>query len=163
MEAGNFLGFMLTSRGIEGNPYKCREILDMASPRSVKDVQQLIRIAALSNFLPASAKRCLPMFKILKKQDSFNWTQECDAFQELKASLASPPVLTKPIMGDTLVLYLTVADEAVSVVLIREEAKDQFPIYFVSRALHGAEVNYQRLEKVAFALLIASRKLRPYF
>jgi hypothetical protein len=44
-----------------------------------------------------------------------------------------------------------------------QEGKDQFPIYFVSRALQGVEINYQRLEKVAFALLIASRKLRPYF
>jgi hypothetical protein len=71
MEAGKFLGFMLTSRGIEANPDKCRAILDMTSPGTVKDIQQLTgRIAALSRFLPASAKRCLPMFKILKKQDS---------------------------------------------------------------------------------------------
>jgi hypothetical protein len=104
------------------------------------------------------------MFKILKKQDSFNWAQECeDAFKELKVSLASPPVQTKPIAGDILIHYLAVEDEAVSAVLIREEGKDQFPIYFVSKALQGAELNYQRLEKVAFALLIASRKLRPYF
>ena len=98
MEAGKFLGFMPTSRGIEDNPNKCRAILDMASLKSVKDVQQLTRrIAALSRFLPASAKRCLPMFKILMKQDSFNWTQECeDAFQEVKASLASLPVLIEP-------------------------------------------------------------------
>ena len=82
MEADKFLGFMLTSRDIEANPDKCRAILDMTSPKSVKDVQQLTRrIAALSRFLPASAKRCLPMFKALKKQDSFEWTRECeDAF-----------------------------------------------------------------------------------
>ena len=104
------------------------------------------------------------MFKILKKQDSFEWTQECEvAFQELKASLASPHVLTKPMAGDTLILYLAVADEAVSGVLIREEGKDQFPIYFVSKVLQGAELNYQRLEKVVFVLLMASRKLRSYF
>ena len=102
MEAGKFLGFMLTSCGIEANLDKCRAILDMTSPKTVKDVQQLTgRIAGLSHFLPASAKRCLPMFKALKKQDSFEWTQECeDAFQELKVSLASPTVLTKP-MGVT--------------------------------------------------------------
>ena len=106
MEAGKFLGFMLTSRGIEANSEKCRAILDMTGPKKVKDVHQLTRrIAALSRFLPASAKRCLPMFKVLKKQDSFKWTQECeDAFRKLKVSLASPPVLTKPMAGDTLTL-----------------------------------------------------------
>jgi hypothetical protein len=92
MEASKFLGFMHTSRGIEANPDKCRGILDMTSHKMVKDVQQLMgRIAALSCFFPASAKRCLPMFTALKKQDSFKWTQECEeAFQELKVSLASP-------------------------------------------------------------------------
>jgi hypothetical protein len=76
VEAGKFLGFMLTNRGIEANPDKCRAILDMSSPKTVKDVQQLTgRVAALSRFLPISAKRCLPMFKALKKQDSFEWTQ----------------------------------------------------------------------------------------
>jgi hypothetical protein len=66
-------------------------------------------------------------------------------------------------MGNTLIIYLTVVDEVVSVVLIREEGKSQLPIYFVSRALQGVEVNYQQLEKVAFALFISFRKLRPYF
>jgi hypothetical protein len=68
MEAGKFLGFMLTSRGIKANPNKCREILDMTSPRTIKDVQQLTgRIVALSRFLSTSVKHCFPMFKILKK------------------------------------------------------------------------------------------------
>jgi hypothetical protein len=87
------------------------------------------------------------MFKILKKQDSFNWTQECeDPFRELKVSLASPPVLTKPIAGDTLILYLVVTDEVVSV-LILEEGKDQFPIYFVSKALQGLSWTTNGLKK----------------
>jgi hypothetical protein len=61
------------------------------------------------------------MFKTLKNQDSFKWAKECeDAFKELKVSLASPPVLTKPIAGDILILYLVVADEAASAVLIWE-------------------------------------------
>jgi hypothetical protein len=44
--------------------------------------------------------------------------------------------------GDTLILYLAVAHEAMSGVLIREEGKGQFPIYFVSKVLQG-ELNYQ--------------------
>ncbi|XP_027362569.1 uncharacterized protein LOC113870170 [Abrus precatorius] len=54
---GKFLGFMLSKRGIEANPDKCRAIIDMASPRNVKDVQQLTgRIAALARFLPIMAE-----------------------------------------------------------------------------------------------------------
>jgi hypothetical protein len=36
-------------------------------------------------------------------------------------------------------------------------------VYFVSKALHGAEERYPQIEKLAFALIMASRKLRPYF
>jgi hypothetical protein len=47
VQAGKFLGFMLTNRGIEANPEKCQAIIDMRSPETVKEVQQLTgRIAA---------------------------------------------------------------------------------------------------------------------
>ncbi|XP_020963591.1 uncharacterized protein LOC107646053 [Arachis ipaensis] len=48
-------------------------------------------------------------------------------------------------------------------VLVREEGKVQQPIYFVSKALQGAELRYSKLEKLALALLTSSRRLRQYF
>ena len=48
-------------------------------------------------------------------------------------------------------------------VLIREENDTQKPIYFTSRTLQGAELRYQQLERVALALISATRKLKPYF
>lgn len=48
-------------------------------------------------------------------------------------------------------------------VLIREENKVQFPIYFVSKMLLDAEIRYSMIEKVAFVVIVAARKLRPYF
>jgi len=56
-----------------------------------------------------------------------------------------------------------VSTSAVSSALVREEAGVQRPIYFISKALRGAEERYPRIEKLAFALMISSRKLRPYF
>ena len=52
---------------------------------------------------------------------------------------------------------------AVSVALIREENRAQLPIYYVSQAFQGAEVKYPRMEKIVFALIVASRKLCLYF
>ena len=52
---------------------------------------------------------------------------------------------------------------AVSSALIREEGRVQKPVYYTSRALRGAEARYPQIEKLAFALIIASRKLRHYF
>jgi hypothetical protein len=36
-------------------------------------------------------------------------------------------------------------------------------MYFTSKALHGAEERYPRIEKLAFALIVSTRRLRPYF
>ena len=64
VEAGKFLGFMLTNRDIDATRDKCRAILDMTSPRMVKDVQQLTeRVAA---YLASSQSRQSVAFPCLK-------------------------------------------------------------------------------------------------
>ncbi|XP_020963402.1 uncharacterized protein LOC110265013 [Arachis ipaensis] len=56
-----------------------------------------------------------------------------------------------------------VTDDALTTVLVREKAKAQQPIYFVSKALQGVELRYSKLEKLTLALLTSSRRLRQYF
>ena len=51
----------------------------------------------------------------------------------------------------------------VSATLIQEEDKRQLPVYYVSQAFQGVEAKYPRIEKIAFALIVVSRKLRQYF
>ncbi|XP_072084556.1 uncharacterized protein [Arachis hypogaea] len=165
MEAGKFLGFMITQRGVEANPEKCRAVLQMKSPGCIKDVQRLAgRLTALSRFLGASAARALPFFNLMKKGMTFEWTPACEeAFSHFKQILAAPPVLGKPKAGEPLYLYLSVTEEALATVLVREEGKTQQPVYFVSRVLQGPELKYSKLEKLALALLVSSRRLRQYF
>ena len=62
-----FIGFLLSQRGIEANPEKVRVILEMTSPRTVKEVQKLTgRIAAFNRFVSKATDKCLPFFKTLK-------------------------------------------------------------------------------------------------
>ncbi|KAL2246834.1 UNVERIFIED_CONTAM: Retrovirus-related Pol polyprotein from transposon [Sesamum indicum] len=162
---GKFLGYMVSERGIEANPEKIEAILNLKSPTSIKEVQKLTgRIASLNRFISRSADRNLHFFKILRKVKGFNWTEECEqAFQELKTYLRSPPLLANPREGDVLYLYLAVSDNAVSSVLIKEEGKVQNPVYYVSKMLQGAETRYAEIEKLALAVVVTARKLRPYF
>ena len=135
----------------------------MVSPRTIKEVQKLnSRIATLNRFVPIATDKCLLFFKTLKQ--AFAWTDECEAaFQDLKRYLSIPPFLSPSKEGENLYLYLAVSTTAVGAALIREEAKKQLPVYYVSQAFQGAEFNYPRIEKTAFALIVASRKLRQYF
>ncbi|KAK3002009.1 hypothetical protein RJ639_022183 [Escallonia herrerae] len=95
---------------------------------------------------------------------NFEWTAECQtSFEALKEYLTAPPLLSKPLAEEELFLYLAIAESAVSAMLVRNQNSKQLPIYYVSKVLQGAELRYPDTEKLAFALLIAARKLRPYF
>ena len=83
-------------------------------------------------------------------------------FQDLKAYLTTAPLLSPSVLGEELYLYLAITPHAVSSVLVREEGRVQKPVYYTSRALKGAEARYPQIEKLAFALITASRKLRHY-
>jgi len=81
----------------------------------------------------------------------------------LKEYLMNPPLLSQPLEGEILYLYLVeilylylvVSLSAVSSALIREGADVQRPIYFTSKALQGAEERYLRIENLAFALIVS--------
>ena len=77
--------------------------------------------------------------------------------------MSSPPLLSLSKEGETLYLYLAVSASTVSAALIREEGKKQLPVYYVSQAFQRAESRYLRIKKIAFALIVALRKLRQYF
>ncbi|KAK2425775.1 hypothetical protein QL285_024519 [Trifolium repens] len=165
VQAGKFLGFMLTRRGIEANPEKCQAIINMRSPTSVKEVQQLTgRIAALSRFLSCAGEKSCHFFSALKKGERFTWNDQCEAaFGKLKEFLSSPPVLTRPRQGTPLTLYLAVSDSALSSALVQEVGGEEKPVYFVSKTLRGAELRYQKLEKLSLAVIVPARRLRQYF
>ena len=119
-------------------------------------------VAALNRFVSKATDKCLPFFRVLRK--SFEWTDECQkAFDDLKKYLSSPPLLSPSIPGEELYLYIAVSQAAVSATLVRDEGGSQQLVYFVSRVFRGAEERYPRMEKLAFALITAARKLKPYF
>ncbi|GAU40449.1 hypothetical protein TSUD_397690 [Trifolium subterraneum] len=132
VKAGKFLGFYLTERGIEANPDKCRAFFDYPTSKSKKSIQTLNgMLTSMARFVAKSAQHALPLFKLLRKETTFEWTEECEgALQHLKRALSEPPVLTRPVEGEKLYLYLAVASEAISAVLIRETEQGQNPVYF---------------------------------
>ena len=81
----------------------------------------------------------------------------------MKAYLFAPPLLSPSQPGEELFLYLAVSSVVVSIALIREEERVQKPVYYASRAFCEAEERYPPMEKHAFALVTAARKLKMYF
>ena len=76
VSSGQFLGFMVSQRGIEANPDKIQAILNMEPPKNIKEVKSLTgRVAALNRFVLKATDKCLPFFKVLRKE--FKWTDKC--------------------------------------------------------------------------------------
>jgi hypothetical protein len=143
----------------------------MKAPTCIKDVQKLTGcMAALNRFISKLGERGLPFFKLLEHQEKFVWTPEADqALAQLKDFLSKPPVLTTPRKGEQLLLYLAATTQVVSTAIIVERQEDghaypvQRPVYFVSEVLSESKARYQPVQKLLYAVLITSWKLRHYF
>ncbi|GKB34340.1 reverse transcriptase domain-containing protein [Tanacetum coccineum] len=136
--------------------------------RTLKDIQSLNgKLAALNQFLSKGTKRSLAFFKALKgceDKKSIQWTYEADkALEKMKKLIQALPTLTAPRVGETLTMHLATSKESISVVLAAKRNERWTPIYFVSRVLQGAKLNYPALEKLVLALVHAARRLRRYF
>ena len=96
----------------------------MKSPVRVHDVQKLTGfVAALSRFISRLGEKALPLYRLMKKSDKFEWTPEADAaFVELKALLSTQPVLAAPISKEPLLLYIAAIGQ-VSVWYLRLSGK----------------------------------------
>jgi hypothetical protein len=104
----------------------------------------------------------------LKGKCKIEWGHEqSKAFAELKAYIVKMAILSPPLPSEPLFLYVAASKVVVSVVLMREvdseKGKYQSPVYFVSEALSGSKLLYSELEKIAYTVLMATRKLRHYF
>nr|GEV12183.1 reverse transcriptase domain-containing protein [Tanacetum cinerariifolium] len=135
---------------------------------TIKEVQSLNgKLASLNRFLSESAEKSLPLFQTLKKcikKSDFRWTTEAEqAFQQLKKHLSALPMLAAPRSQEELIMYLSATHRAISAVLLTERGTVQTPVYFISRALQGPELNYSPIEKLVLSLVFAAKRLRRYF
>jgi hypothetical protein len=169
--SGNLVSYMVSQRGIDPNLEKMSAITKMKPPKSLHDVQKLMGcMAALCRFISWLCVRGLPFFKLLKKQDKFQWTKEAqEAFEDLRKYLITPPTLVALEPHETLQLYISATSNVVSTTIVVEQGelgtnhKIQYPAYFISKVLSDSKNLYFHIMKLAYALLITSRELPHYF
>jgi hypothetical protein len=98
----------------------------------------------------------------------FQWgVEQQQAFEDLRNYLEETAVMSKPSPKAELLLYIAATDTAVSAALVEERMEadtlKQLPIYYIFEALSGSKLFYSEMEKMAYAVVMAKRKLRHYF
>ncbi|GJU71914.1 reverse transcriptase domain-containing protein [Tanacetum coccineum] len=140
---GMFLGYTINPEGIKPCPDKTEAVLQLPSPRTIKEVQSLNgKLASLNRFLSKSAEKSLPLFKALKKcikKRDFHWMPEAEqAFKQLKQHLSELPLLVAPKLKEELIIYMSASHRAISAVLMTERVMVQMPVYFVAEIFLSA-------------------------
>ena len=137
----------------------------MKAPKTLNELQKLNRrITALRRFILCLAKKCLPLFRVLKNSKKFEWNNDYQsAFEEIQKFLISPPLLSRPIPDEPLYLYLSIGYESIASVLVWEEGSHQYLVYYVSKILRGAKIQYTKLDKLVMIVVHTSKKLCQYF
>ena len=120
VEWGEFLGFILTHRGIDANPNKCQTIMIMWNSRNLKEIQILIdHLTSLSHFLLRLTEKINPILKLIKKVKRFDWYNTCEeAFSKIKTSISSPSTLNN-FCWDNNYEYMYLWEEMVSIALMQ--------------------------------------------
>ena len=123
-------------------------------------------MAALSRFISRLGEKALPLERLLRRSEHFEWTDSATTgLEEIKAILATNPVLAAPNISEPMLLYIGATYQVVSAMLIVERETDghKFPlqksVYYVSTVLTPCKSRYPHYQKIAYAVFMASRKV----
>ena len=102
--------------------------------------------------------------RLLKQDTPFVWDEIAQlAFEALKKSLLSAPLLCPPDYSQDFILYLAASESTIGVVLVQEDDKIQeHVIYYLNHALADPELRYSHVEKLALAAVYVVQRLRHY-
>ncbi|CAL9021113.1 unnamed protein product, partial [Prunus brigantina] len=159
------LGHVISSKGIEVDKAKIDLIASMPSPTSVKEVRSFLGHAGFyRRFIKDFSKIARPLCNLLAKDMDFAFDQDCEnAFNALKKMLTTAPIIIPPDWSLPFELMCDASDYAhQQAVLGQRVDKKPHAIYYASRTLNDAQLNYSTTEKELLAVIFALEKFRSY-
>ncbi|XP_070011344.1 uncharacterized protein [Nicotiana sylvestris] len=155
VQDGLVLGYQVSSKGIEVDRAKVDVIEKLPPPTSVKTIRSFLGHAGFyRRFIRDFSKIVNPLCKLLEKDHPFLFSNDCKvAFEKLKKRLVTAPIIIAPDWEQPFEFMCDASDYAVGAVLGQRKDKLMHPIYYASRTLSVAQLNYTVFEKEMLAVV----------
>ena len=159
------LGFTVSAQGIRPQRDKVQAISDLVAPTDVKGVRSFLgMVGYYRQCITGFATLALPLTELTKIRQPFIWgPEQQEAFNVLKLALVSSPILAHPDPTRPYTLYTDASDKAIGAILVQTDAHSiERVIAYLSHKLSGTQLRWPTIEKEAFAVVYALKRLHPY-
>ena len=164
VQEGIVLGHRISARGIEVDKVKIEAIEKLPPPSSVKGICSFLgHDGFYRRFIKDFSQIVKPLSNLLFQGIPFEFDSQClHSFTVLKDKLISAPIVAAPDWSFLFELMCDASDYAIGAVLGQKREKIFQVIYYASRTLNDAQLNYATTEKELLVIVFAFEKFRPY-
>lgn len=163
-----FLGFIISSKGLEQSPRITDKVLNFPTPTTKRQCVSFISLASYyRRFILNFAKITRPLHELVKDKeysDKITWNDEAEkAFVNLKQQLTSAPILLKPNFEKPFFILTDASIDGLGAILTQlDQDGREHPVVYASRATSKGERNYGISKLELCAVVFALRQFRPY-
>jgi hypothetical protein len=164
VKQGIVLGHHISERGIEVDKAKVETVEQLPPPTDVKSLRSFLGHAGFyRRFIKDSSKITKPLTHLLQKDVAFDIDEKClAAFWTLKSALVSAPIIQPPNWSQPFEIMCDASDYAVGAALGQRKEGRVHAIYYASKTLNEAQLNYATTEKELLEVVFAFKKFRSY-
>lgn len=160
----HYLGHVISSEGVMPDPAKVEAVREWPIPANQTEVQSFIGLASYyRRFVRGFADTARPLHQLAEKGRRFRWTEECQvAFDRLKTSLVTAPVLAYPDPSKIFILDTDASDVGIGAVLSQEEGGMERVVAYASRALTKQERKYATTKKELLSMVAFTKHFKHF-
>ena len=155
-----YLGYVITRKGIRPQPKKIDAVLRIEEPKTIKQLRSFIgMINYYRDVWPRRSHLLAPLTKLMKKDKSkkFEWgPEQKQAFEALKKMIAKETLLAYPNFNKPFDIHTDASDYQLGAVI----SQNNKPIAFYSRKLNSAQRNYTTAEKELLSIVETFKEFR---